>query len=213
MNTLYVSGDSFLHRCSARAKLLGLVAAGLLMLVNSPWMLGAGALASAALYATTGLGWTESVRRLKPVALTILVVAVFSFLLSPAIEAISVVFRLVTLVLLAAAVTATTTIGEFVDEITFALGPLERIGLVRASDVGLAVGLVIRFVPDVLARYHAIRDAHQARGLKAGPLTLAVPLIILTLKSADEVAAAIDARGIRGRQDGPRLRRSKDDHP
>jgi biotin transport system permease protein len=71
---------------------------------------------------------------------------------------------------------------------------------VKASDLGLAIGLVIRFLPEVLGRYQAIRDAHHARGLKPKPLTLAVPLIILTLRNADEIAAAIDARGIRGQK-------------
>ena len=75
--------------------------------------------------------------------------------------------------------------------------PLERAGLVRADDIGLAVGLVVRFVPEILSRYQAIREAHAARGLKLRPTTILVPLIILTLRDADNVAAAIDARGIR----------------
>ena len=57
--------------------------------------------------------------------------------------------------------------------------------------------------PEVLGRYQAIRDAHDARGLKVRPMTLAVPLIILTLKNADDIAAAIDARGIRGHKHAP----------
>jgi biotin transport system permease protein len=83
------------------------------------------------------------------------------------------------------------------DEITSLARPLEKTGLVRADDIGLAVGLVIRFVPEILGRYTAIREAHIARGLKVRPATILVPLIILTLKDADNIAAAIDARGIR----------------
>jgi biotin transport system permease protein len=75
--------------------------------------------------------------------------------------------------------------------------PLEKVGLVRAADIGLAVGLVVRFAPEVLARYRAIREAHQARGLKIRLSTTLVPLIILTLRDADAIADAIDARGIR----------------
>ncbi len=66
-----------------------------------------------------------------------------------------------------------------------------------ADDVGLAVGLVLRFVPEILGRYQAIREAHTARGLKVRPMTLLAPLIILTLRDADKIAAAIDARGFR----------------
>jgi biotin transport system permease protein len=70
-------------------------------------------------------------------------------------------------------------------------------GLVRAADIGLAVGLVVRFVPEIFDRYQAIREAHEARGLKVRLSTILVPLIILTLRDADSIAAAIDARGIR----------------
>lgn len=206
MKTLYVEGGSLLHRASARAKLIGLAATGLLLLVNSPWLLGVALLAAAGLYASVGIGAREAWLQLRPVGLTILIVAVFSFIVSPPLEAMLVVMRLVTLVLAAAAVTATTTIGEFIGEITLAARPLERLGLVRAADIGLAVGLVIRFVPEVLERYHAIRAAHAARGLRPGVLTLAVPLIILTLKNADDIAAAIDARGIRAQKGDPNSR-------
>jgi biotin transport system permease protein len=75
--------------------------------------------------------------------------------------------------------------------------PLEKIGLVKAADIGLAVGLVVRFVPEIVSRYQAIREAHEARGLTIRVRTMLVPLIILTLRDADQIAAAIDARGIR----------------
>lgn len=199
MKTLYVEGDSLLHKLSPRAKLVGLAATGIaLFFIGSPLLLAITAALAAGLYASLGIGWRESWLRLKPVLLTIVVVALFTFAVNSAQEAAVVLFRLTTLMLLAASVTATTGVGAFIDEITLLARPLEKLGLVRAADIGLAVGLVIRFVPEVMTRYRAIREAHDARGLKTRPLTLAIPLIILTLKSADEIAAAIDARGIRG---------------
>jgi biotin transport system permease protein len=98
--------------------------------------------------------------RLKPILLTILIVAVFSLAFNPWHGAVVALLRLTALMLFAASVTATTTITQFIDEITLLARPLERIGLVRADDVGLAVGLVVRFVPDILGRYQAIREAH-----------------------------------------------------
>jgi len=56
---------------------------------------------------------------------------------------------------------------------------------------------VVRFVPEILGRYQAIKEAHAARGIKVRPVTLLAPLIILTLRDADNIAAAIDARGFR----------------
>lgn len=198
MKTLYVQGDTFLHRLSPRVKLVALTLASLLLfLIDSLAFLGSAAVIGGCIYASLGLGWRASVLRLRPILLTIIIVAVFTLVLNSPGQALIVLLRLTALALFAASVTATTSTGDFIDEITLAARPLERTGLVKATDIGLSIGLVIRFVPEILTRYQAIRDAHHARGLKPRPLTLAVPLIILTLRNADEIAAAIDARGIR----------------
>ncbi|MGF9562628.1 CbiQ family ECF transporter T component [Neorhizobium sp. JUb45] len=198
MNTLYLDGQSLLHRLPTRAKLGGLALFSLLLFaVSHPVVLGFAALAAAIAYSSTGIGWREGVARLRPAFITIFAVTLFALLFQPPVEALTILFRLTALMLAAAAITATTSIGAFIDTITWAAKPFERIGLVRAADIGLSVGLVIRFVPEVTLRYRSIRDAHQARGLKVRPVTLIVPLLIQTLKNADEIAAAIDARGIR----------------
>lgn len=198
MNTLYLDGQSLLHRISTKAKLGGLAVFSLLLFaVDHPLALGIAAFAAALTYASTGIGWRAGLARLRPAFITIFAVTLFALLFQHPLEALTILFRLTALMLAAAAVTATTSIGAFIDTITWAARPFERIGLVRAADIGLSVGLVIRFVPEVTLRYRQIRDAHQARGLKLRPLTLVVPLIIHTLKNADDIAAAIDARGIR----------------
>lgn len=195
---LDIAGDTPLHRASARLKLILLfLAAVALFLVHSPWALAAAAIMAAGLYASTGITLGEAVRRVRFVLFTVLLVAVANYIFHSLGDALAVLFRLGALVLLAAAVTATTTISAFMDEITRLLRPLERFGFVRAADVSLAVGLVLRFVPEILARYGDIREAHRARGLRVRPLGVLVPLIILTLKDADTIAMAIDARGFR----------------
>jgi biotin transport system permease protein len=201
MNSLYVEGDSLLHRLPPGLKLLLLLAVSLaLFLTRSPIYLGCAAAAGVLLYASLGIGWRQSWLRLRPILLTIAIVALATLLLESVEDGIVALLRLTTLMLVAAAVTATTPVGAFIDAVTRAALPLEKLGLVRASDIGLSVGLVIRFVPEVISRYQALRTAHQARGLKVRPTTMIVPLIIQTLKSADEIAAAIDARGIRGQK-------------
>jgi biotin transport system permease protein len=198
MRELHVAGDSFMHRRSARLKLLALALLGIcLFLTEDLVLLSLTTVVSGLLYFTVGLPFAEAARRLRPALLTVVVVAAFSLLFNPAHLAAVTVLRLSTLFLFAAAVTATTTVATFIEEITLLAMPLEKAGLVRAADIGLAVGLVIRFAPEVLMRYRAIREAHQARGLKIRISTTLVPLIILTLRDADAIAAAIDARGIR----------------
>ncbi len=198
MRTLYVSGNSLLHRMSPRAKILSLAALSLILFASrSPAFLGVLCVASAVIYLLLRLPLRESWQRLRPVLLTIVIVGLFTLVADSAAQAGIFVLRLTSLMLLAAAVTATTSISDFMTEITALATPLERMRLLKAADIGLAVGLVVRFVPEVLARYQAVRDAHHARGLKPRMMTTAVPMIILTLRNADEIASAIDARGLR----------------
>ncbi|WP_411033170.1 energy-coupling factor transporter transmembrane component T family protein [Shinella sp. BYT-45] len=198
LNGLDIEGDSPLHRMPVRGKLVLLFAAAIGLFLVSDLRLLAPALAlAAALYLSTGIGHREAIRRTRFVLFTVVLVAAANYVFHSPHEGFVVFCRLSALVLLAAAVTTTTGISAFMDEITRLVTPLERFGFVRATDISLAAGLVIRFVPEIFARYRDIADAHRARGLPVRPLTTLVPLIILTLKDADTIAMAIDARGFR----------------
>jgi biotin transport system permease protein len=198
MRTLYVQGDTALHRLSPRVKLIALLVISLLIFITyRPFLLLTAMVVAAGLYASLRLGWQRSWLYLRVILLSVALVSLFTMAFNGMAEAIVVALRLLALALFAATITATTSTAEFIDAVTAAALPIERLGLMKAADLGLAIGLVIRFVPEVLARYEAVRDAHRARGLKQRPLTLAVPLIIQTLRHADEIAAAIDARAIR----------------
>ncbi|MBY5823579.1 energy-coupling factor transporter transmembrane component T family protein [Rhizobium leguminosarum] len=198
MQSLYVEGNSVMHRLSPRLKLLSLTIFGVVLFISGNLvLLSIAVLLTAALYRMIGLPLADGLRRLRPIFLTIAVVALFNLIFNPWQAALVPLLRLTALMLLAATVTATTSIAEFIDEVTALARPLERTGWVQADDIGLALGLVLRFVPEIVGRYQAIREAHRARGLKVRPTTLLAPLIILTLRDADNIAAAIDARGIR----------------
>ncbi|MEI3850142.1 MULTISPECIES: energy-coupling factor transporter transmembrane component T family protein [Ensifer] len=198
LTSLHIEGDSLLHRLPVRVKLIALVALSIVLFLSGSLALQAIAFVLAAgLYLSVGLPLKEAIARVGLVFLTIFFLAAVNLFLLPVGEVATLTLRLMALVLFAAAVTATTTISAFMDEITILLTPFERLGWLRAADVSLALGLVLRFVPDIFARYEAIREAHRARGLPIRPLTIIGPLIILTLKDADTIAAAIDARGFR----------------
>ncbi|RUM26162.1 energy-coupling factor transporter transmembrane protein EcfT [Rhizobium vallis] len=198
MQSFYVEGNSAMHRLSPRVKLLSLAIVSVVLFISENIaLLSVAVLLAAIVCRMVGMPVAEGLRRLRPIFLTIVIVALFNLIFNPWHDALVTLLRLTALMLLAATVTATTTIAQFIDEVTALARPLERTGWVQADDIGLAIGLVLRFVPEILGRYQAIREAHEARGLKVRPTTLLAPLIILTLRDADNVAAAIDARGIR----------------
>lgn len=199
LNSLHVEGHTFLHRLPAGPKLFLLAAASLaLFFVQNLPVLALALFAAGAVYASLGLSAREALRRIRPVLITILLFALVNLVLISAVEALTTTLRLLAVLLLAASVTATTTIAAFMDVLARLLLPLERIGLLKAADISLAIGLVLRFVPEIAARYEGLKEAHRARGLPVRLSRILGPLIISTLKDADSIAQAIDARGIRG---------------
>ena len=199
MTSLYVDGNSVFHRLSPRTKLvLLLVVSILLFLTRQPLLLAFALTTSAALYSSLGLGFREGLRRVRPLMVSIAILFAFNLLVNSAEIATIAALRLLALMFVAASVTASTPVSAFIAEITRLARPLERLGLLKAADLGLAVGLTLRFLPEIVARYQAIRDAHAARGLTVKFHTVMIPLVILTLRDADQIATAIDARGVRG---------------
>lgn len=198
LTSLHVEGTSLLHRIPVKPKLLGLMAFGLVLyFIDQPFVLGAALVLTALLYLSTGIGVSEGLRRLRPVLFTIAFLAAVNLLLLTPLEALGTTLRLIAILFVAAAVTASTTIAAFMAAVTDLARPLERLGLLKAADLGLALGLVLRFVPEIAVRYEALKEAHAARGIPIKLSRMLGPLIISTLKDADRIAEAIDARGIR----------------
>ncbi|MGE8617521.1 MAG: energy-coupling factor transporter transmembrane component T family protein [Achromobacter spanius] len=194
---LYVAGGSALHRLPAWLKLAALVAAGAgLFVLRDPRWLGAAFAAAALLVWSTGVSAAAVWRQVRGLLWVLLAVGVFTGVFQGWMEALAVVLRVGAMVGLALAVTLATRTSDLIAVCERALMPLERIGLVDAGKVALSLALTLRFVPEIWRNFHEIREAQAARGLGAHPVALIVPLIVLTLKRAQEVAEAIDARSL-----------------
>ena len=201
LNSLHIEGESWLHRMRTGWKLFALLVISLVLTLISNLPLLAAAL-GAALMVSRSIGMRERMlwQRTKPVLLTIAFLALVNMVLLSPRDGLVILLRLPAILFFASAVTASTSLSAFIDTLTWAAMPLERLGLIRAADLGLALGLVLRFVPEIHARYGALKDAHKARGIPVKLHRLLGPLIISTLKDADSIADAIDARGIRGQK-------------
>lgn len=198
MNPYEPHGDGPLYRLPPSIKLAALFGLSILLFLPFSAAVVAGIAAVVAIgslaYCREGVAqWL----RTWPLLLAIVAFAAWTAFADGRDAALIVLIRLGTLSLFATVITATTTVGQFIETITGLVRPLEAIGLGNARDVGLAIGLVIRFIPEVHARYRSVADAHRARGLKRRLSTIVVPMVIGTLQSADEIANAIDARNIR----------------
>lgn len=196
IQSLYVSGSSWLHRLPAGLKLGVLLVAGIgLFLVDRHDALAAAATASFVLLWQSGVSARRLWQQTRGMALIVLIVFGAAWFFNGWWPALTVLLRLLALISLALTVTFSTRSDALFDACEKALRPLERTGLVNASRVSLALALTLRFMPEIHRRYQAIREAQAARGVSASPVALVVPLVVAVLKSADAIAEAIDARG------------------
>ncbi len=193
---LYRPGRSLLHRAPAWSKLLLLLAAGASsFLLDRPWQV-ASALAAVVLgYAVAGVPPGVMLRQARPLVWILAAVAFFHVLASGWERAFVVVGVLLALVLLAALVTLTTRTADLLDVLVAWMRPLRVVG-VDPERVGLLLALAIRSVPVVVGLGQEVRDAQRARGLGASPRAYAVPLVIRSLRHADELGEALAARGV-----------------
>lgn len=183
----------------AGGKLAALAVLGtVLLLVQSPWLLGA----AAAVASVVGI-LVVGTRRLAAVLSTGLVLAVaalalFTLALDGPRQAFAVLLRLCALILCAHLVTETTRASAIQDAIVAALRPVEFMPFVSAEKAGLAIAVALRSLPRLQAVLGELREARDARGLDIGIHRLVIPLIARILQDARETADAIDARSWTG---------------
>ena len=100
---------------------------------------------------------------------------------------------LAVLLLLATLVSLTTRASDMLASLERALRPLRWLG-VSPVRLSLLLSLTLRFIPLLATWLHEIREAQRVRGLESHPFAVLVPLLVKTLRTADQLADAIDAR-------------------
>ena len=197
---LYVPAGSPVHRLPAGVKLLCLATLAVLLFAR-PTLTVAGAALAGTL--VVGLG----VARLPAAVLArqawalrwfLLALLVVHALTTDVASGAHTVLRLLTLVLAAAVVTATTRVTEMVAVVEFVCAPLRLVGG-RPQRVGLLIAMALRFIPVLVERADRIRAAQAARGgaprgVRALRTTVA-PLLVQLLQMAHDGSEALDARG------------------
>ena len=198
---LYEPGDGVVHRAPAGAKFLATLAiATAAVLVGSPAVLAAMLAAVVAGYAVAripGRRVWQLVRLLAP--LVVLLTAVQVWLLGP-LPATVLVLRLLVALGAANLFTLTTRVDEVVAAVERGLAPLRRLGL-RPDRVGLVVGLTVAAIGTLSGIAGEVREAARARGADRSVTAFVVPLLVRTVRHADELGEALAARGV-GDEDG-----------
>ena len=191
----YVPGHSVVHRAPAALKLAGVLVLAVVLAVLPAWwhslpFLGLVVLA----YVTTGVPLAGLVRQLGPLAPIVLAVGIFQTVVLGWRTAVDVVVTLLAVVLAAGLVSLTTRMTALIEVIVRLLNPLRRFG-VRADRVALLIALSLRSVTVVVSLAAEVRDAQRARGRPASARAFAVPLLVRSLRHAEQMGDALAARG------------------
>ncbi|MBF6354181.1 energy-coupling factor transporter transmembrane protein EcfT [Nocardia higoensis] len=193
---LYQPGNSLVHRLPAGVKLWLLFAsiAAVTAGVREPLAVAIAASVVAAMFAVAGIGWRVALAQLRPVVWMLAVIAIFQVVLTSPERAVVVCGVLLLSVALAALVTLTTRVGDMLDAVTRALGPLRRFG-VDPDRIGLLLALAIRCVPLLTGIVREVAEARRARGLEWSMTALVTPALVRALRTADAMGEALAARG------------------
>ncbi len=193
MIDLYVFGDSLLHRTRPVVKIVALVivCTSLFTVEGWPSISIAGILVISG-FALAGLKPRHALASLRPAGWILIAIFAVQIFIADILFASFVVARFIVLILAAALVTLTTKTSEFVDGIRSAL--MYAPEWVPKDQIALAVSLCLRFIPLVRSVLDEVRQAQRARGLERNLTALLVPLVVRTLKTADQVSEAIYSR-------------------
>jgi biotin transport system permease protein len=209
---LYVPRASVVHRTPAGWKLLGLAGLSVLVFAVPTLPVVTGALAAVLVVGlvVARLPSAVLVRQARTVLWWLIAILALHTLLTDVLTGTLTALRLLTLVLAAAVVTATTRVTEMVAVVERVCRPLQWVG-VRPARIGLVIAMALRFIPLISERAQRIREAQAARGGSVrglrGLTTMVVPLLVQVLQLAHTVSEALDARGADdapARSGGPR---------
>lgn len=190
----YHPGNSLLHRAPALLK-LGLLSLliGVTVAVREPWLLGAILALCVLLVASARLPFRALWNQVAPVLWILLIVVPIQLLVADWTLAVLMGGRLLIAVVLAAIFTLTTTVSAVLDACQQLLRPFRR--WVDADRIGLLLALTIRSIPVIAAIVGEVLEARKARGTQGSVMSLAVPVIVRSLQSAEALGDALIARG------------------
>jgi biotin transport system permease protein len=193
---VYLPRDSPVHRASAGLKLALLGAALLLLaLLPAPVAVPAGAVVVLALAALARVGARALAAQVRPVLWLLVPVAAVQLWLSGPGRALEVAGGLLVAVAAAGLVTLTTRTEALLDALVAGLRPLRRAG-VDPERVALVLALAVRSVPVIAGIAGEVQQARAARGAERSLRAFAVPFVIRSLRHADRLGEALEARGV-----------------
>ena len=200
MNWLKRPGSSPLHRLTVGPKLLILLALITLLAVfaTNPVAILAATALTTALYkiAFPADGVTTLAKQFWALKWLILIIVIPQLIFGAAwLPVTTNAMRLTIAITLATLFTLTTKHEDMLAAIERAVLPLKRFGI-KPETVSLTIAMTINAIPMILKFAAQTKEAQAARGAKPSITLMTVPLLVASLKYADDFAEALAARGV-----------------
>jgi biotin transport system permease protein len=200
MTTLFRPGTSPLHRLAVGPKLLILIALVALLSVfgTNPAAVLAGLAATTAFYkiAFPTDGVTTLSQQIWSLKWLIVIIVIPQLIFGAAwLPVTTNALRLTIAIALATLFTFTTKSEELQAAIETAVRPLKKFGI-KPETVSLTLAMAVNAIPMIVKFAGQTKEAQQARGVKSNVALMTVPLLVASLKYADEFAEALTARGV-----------------
>ncbi|MEG3135864.1 energy-coupling factor transporter transmembrane protein EcfT [Rouxiella sp. T17] len=190
----YIPGHSFIHKTPPGLKLVIMAVLGTLLFVYPNTIFAAITLAVVVvLYPLARISFKVMLAQLKPIFIILVLLFAVQWLMVGWQSGLLVVLRLCALMLVASLITLTTRSSDMIDALERRLTWLYYLGI-NPAKISLALSLALRFIPVLAAITQEVREAQKARGLNNSVIAVAIPVIVRTLKMADSIAAALEAR-------------------
>lgn len=212
---------SVIHRLDPRVKMVGFLAAMFTMFaVNTPTQLALGIAITLAVIAAARLNPLRVLESIHPILILLGLMGVVNLFVvrtgTPVVVlgplsitdqgvTIAVLYacRFALVIILGAVFLTTTTPTAMTDAFDTLISPLNRLGI-HAQEIALVMSLALRFIPTLTDETRAIVDAQSARGgsIETGSpaqrikamSAIIVPIFAGTLRHADNLSLALDAR-------------------
>lgn len=184
-------------RARVAGALAGLTAFGVaLAWIDDPFALAAVAAAAFAGLALAAGSPERALRDSRAALAMVAVMAAFGCIDGDWRGGLAIFLRFSALVCAAQIITRLWSWNEICGAFELVLTPLDRLGLVDAGRCAFTLMLAIRFVPLMCEEMEEIREAQALRGLDRSVFALAIPLGLRILLRADEIAEAVELRGL-----------------
>lgn len=192
----YVPGSSVVHRMPAGRKLalFALLALAVTAYPHDGVSIGVALAGVCGLFLVAGIPLATLIVEVWRLRWPILVLGVGLWVFVSPLTAWISTGRVVALVLLATLLTVTTRMESLLGVLHRLLTPLGRLG-VDPRTISMTIALALTMVPTVARFSTEVRDAASARGIRLR-IRWIVPLLVRTLRHADDVGDALAARGL-----------------